>query len=145
MADFSHLQALEVSADKTARYTLHQITVNGLTPTLIVAPATDANKPYFNALLKRAGKSRRAVRAGAVNTGMIEENREEDRELYPRHVLKGWEDVTDARGEVVDFSPAEVASFLEQLPDWMFDDVRSFCGDPANFAELMDIEVSAKN
>ena len=89
MADFSHLKALEVSADKTSRYTIHQITVNGKTPTLIVAPATEANKPYFNALLKRSGKSTRAVRAGMVSAGMIDETREEDRELYPRLVAKG--------------------------------------------------------
>ncbi len=145
MADFSHLKALEVSTEKTSEYTFHQITVNGKTPTLVVAPATEANKPYFNALLKRAGRSARAVRAGAVNAGMIEENREEDRVLYPRFIVKGWHDVIDADGADVEFSADEAMDFLGQLPDWLFDDFRNFCGNPASFAELMDVEINAKN
>ena len=146
MADFSHLKALEVSSEKTARYTLHQITVNGKTPTLIVAPATEANKPYFNALLKRAGKISSALRAGSINAGMIEQNREEDSALYPLHVVKGWEDMIDGKtGKGVNFSKEECANFLSELPDWLFDDLRTFCGNPANFAELMDVEINAKN
>lgn len=145
-ADFSHLKALEVTPDKTSRYTLHQITVNGKTPTLIVAPATEANKPYFNALLKRAGKSARQVRAGAVNAGLIEENREEDRDLYPKYIVKSWEDMPDGKtGEDVKFNLKDCEEFLAQLPDWLFDDVRNYCGNPANFAEVMDLQVSAKN
>lgn len=146
MADFSHLKVLEVSPDKTARYTLHQITVNGKTPTLIVAPATEANKPYFNALLKRAGKMAGALRAGNINAGMIEQNRGEDYDLYPRHVVKGWEDMVDGKtGKDVAFSKEECANFLSELPDWLFDDLRNWCGNPANFAELMDVEVNAGN
>ena len=145
MADFSHLGTLEVSADTTTEYTLHQITVNSVSPTLIVAPATEANKPYFNALLKRAGKTARQVRANAINTGLIEENRLEDLELYPRHVIKGWQDVLDADGTEVDFSQANLVEFLDVLPNWLFDDLRNYCGNPANFSELVDVETSAKN
>ncbi len=145
MADFSHLTVLEVTQDATARYTLHQITVNGKTPTLIVAPATEANKPYFNALLKRAGKSAKAIRAGAVNSGMIEENRDEEQELYPRYIIKGWEDMIDAAGNEVDFSREECVDFLSKLPSWIFDDLRQFCGNPASFTELMDVEINAGN
>ena len=145
MADFSHLQELDVSAETTAEFTLHQITVNGKTPTLIVAPATEANKPYFNALLKRAGKTARQVKAGAVNAGMIEENREEDKELYPKHVIKGWKDVVDATGEDTKFSAKDCEAFVAALPNWLFDEVRNFCGNPASFAEVLDVEVSAKN
>jgi len=146
MADFSHLKDLEVTNETTSRYKLHQITVNGLTPTLIVAPATEANKPYYNRLLKRAGKSARAVRAGAISSAMIDDNREEDKELYPKYVIKGWEDMVDGKtGKETKFSVAECADFLAALPNWLFDDVRNYCGNPANFAELMDIEVVAGN
>lgn len=145
MTDFSHMKALDVSADKVREYTFHQITVNGRSPVLTVAPATEANKPYFNALLKRAGKTSRALRVGAVNSGMIEENREEDKELYPRTIVKGWHDVLDADGAEVKFSREECAQFLSALPNWVFDDFRNYCGDPANFADLLDIEVTAKN
>ncbi len=145
MADFSHLNVLEVTQDKTARYTLHQITVNGKTPTLIVAPATEANRPYFNALLKRAGKSAKAIRAGAINAGMVEDNRDEDKDLYPRFIIQGWEDMIDATGKDTAFSKTECVDFLDQLPSWIFDDLRQFCGNPANYTELMDVEISAGN
>ncbi len=145
MADFGHLEALEVSADRTVEYVLHQITVNGMTPTLVVAPATQANKPYFNALLKRAGKIARALRTGNMTAAMIDEKREQDQKLYPKYILKGWCDVADSKGKDVKFSPKEAESFLEQLPDWLFDDLCSYCTDPANFVQVLDIEVEAGN
>ncbi len=145
MADFKYLEALDVPVDKTVEYTFHQITVNGRSPTLIVAPATEANKPYFNALLKRASKSARQVRAGAINAGLIEENREEDRELYPKYVARGWRDMIDGGGIELKFSVSDCADFLNALANWMFDDLRNFCGNPANYAESLDVEIKAKN
>ncbi len=146
MADFSHLKALEVTSDKTSEYVFHQITVNGLTPTLIVAPATEANKPYFNALLKRSGKAAKALRSGGtLSAGMIAEGRDEDRELYPRFIIRGWEDMTDKDGSGVKFSSKEAANFLQELPDHVFDGLRAHCVDTTNFSELLDIQVSSKN
>ncbi len=145
MADFSHLKAFDVKQDATVDYTIHAITVNGVSPTLMVSPATEANKPYFNALLKRAGKTARVARAGKVNLGMIEENRDEDRALYPLHIIKGWKDVLDSDGSEAKFTAEDAAKFLAAIPDWCFDDLRNFCGNPANFTETVDVEVSAKN
>ena len=143
--DFSHLGALEVSKGTTSEYTLHQITINGESPTLIVVPATEANKPYFNVLLKKASKTARQVRAGVINAGLIEENRDEDRDAYPRYVIKGWRDVLDAKGAKVPFNEGNLQDFIGALPDWLFDDLRNYCGNPANFSELVDIEVATKN
>jgi len=145
MADFGHLKQLEVSNENTAEYTIHQIAVNGKTPTLILAPATEANKGYFNNLLKRAGKSARQVKAGMINLGLVEENREEDKELYPEYVIRGWKDVLDVDGSDVKFSKKEAQQFINLLPNWIFDDIRNFAGNPGSFAEILDIEISAKN
>ncbi len=145
MADFSHLKALDVSKDKTVEYTLHAITVNGLTPTLILAPATEANGPYFNAVLKRAGKLSRLSRSGVVSASMLDENRDEDRELFPLHVAKGWRDVVDAKAKPVEFSADECEQFLGALPDWLFDEMRLFAGNPSNFADMIDVQVASKN
>lgn len=144
MANFGHLAALDVK-ERTARYTINQITVNGKSPTLILAPATEANPQYFNALLKRAGKSARKARAGNINAAAIADNRNEDRDLYPACVIRGWEDTLDADGTDVPFSVDDCEKFLKCLPDWLFDDIRNYAGDPSNFAEVMDIEVVAKN
>lgn len=145
MSDFSYLEALDVTTDKTIEYPLHQITVNEKTPVLLVAPATEANKPYFNALLKRAGKMARAMRTGNMTAAMLEDKRDEDKELYPKYVIKGWSDVSDATGKEVKFSKAECKSFIDQLPNWLFDDLCRFCENPGSFVEVMDVELEAKN
>lgn len=145
MADFSHLKALDVVASSVAEYTFHQITVNGKTPVLTVSPATDANKPYFNALLKRSAKSSRQVRSGNINTGLIDENRDEDRELYPKHIVKSWSGVVDANGKDSAFSASNCVDFLSAIPNWVLDDFFAFCREPANFAELMDVKTKGGN
>jgi len=141
MVDFSHLEQLDVTKDRTAEFTLHSIEVNGVSPTIIVAPATEANKAYFNALLKRAGRSARQVAAGKINAGMIQENREEDRALYPAHIIQGWKDMLDADGSEVEFSRENCADFLNALPGWLFDDLRNFCGKPENFVSGPNVDV----
>lgn len=145
MADFSHLKKLDVVATSVAEYVFHQVTVNGKTPVLVVAPATEANKPYFNALLKRSSKTARQVRSGNINTGLIEDNRDEDRDLYPKHIVKEWRDVVDAKGKDTKFSASDCADFLTALPNWVLDDFFAFCRDPANFAELLDVKIKAGN
>jgi hypothetical protein len=145
--DFSHLKQFDVTASRTAEFTLHQITwPSGGSPTLVVTPATEANKPYFNALLKRVSRSSKAVRAGKLNAGMISENRDEDRALFPRHVVKDWHGVEDAEGNEVSFSAADCEQFLVQLPDWMFDELRDFASNPTSFVDdIQDPGETAKN
>ena len=138
---FGHLKSLDVRGDTTTELTLHQIDVGGKSPTLIVAPATDANKPFFNAQLKRSGKSIQQIRAGRITAGMIEDNREEDRELYPRYVIKGWKDMVDAKGKAVEFSVDACTDFIDSIPSWLFDDIRNYCGNPQNFVASASIDV----
>jgi hypothetical protein len=121
-----------VEATDTVDYTFYQIEGE---PTLKVAPATEANKPYFNAILRRGRKNVRALNAGAITTGMIASNREEDRALYGTHIVKGWTSVKDAEEKDAPFTPDNVRGFLAALPNWIFDDLRTFCGNAANFLE----------
>lgn len=132
MADFSQLSRLDIGVAETVDYTLYQIEGE---PTLQLAPATEANKPYFNAVLRRSRKNVRALNAGSITTGMIASNREEDRLLYVAHIVKGWNDVTDAKGKEVPFSADNARDFLNALPNWIFDDLRTFAGNPANFLD----------
>jgi hypothetical protein len=129
--DFSHLQKLDIK-DKTARYSFYQIRDE---PTLILRPANEANKQYFNAVLSKSRKNVRAIQAGHVNQSMIAESRNKDRELYPSFVVVGWENVVDSQGEEVPFSSEACRDFLNALPDWLFDELRTFAAKSSNFAE----------
>lgn len=159
MANFD-FRKLNVSDGRTARLVMHQIAVGGATPFLVVKPATEATKGYYNAVLKRAGKSLRQVQAGAINAGMMDENRKDDRKLYPVHIVTGWghikEDgaeiagtIPDADGTLAKFSPEACGEFIQALPNWLFDDIRQFCGNPSNFVEddeaVMDVDEAGKN
>jgi hypothetical protein len=134
--DFSHLKQLDVK-DKTTKYTIYQ--VHG-EPSLILKPANEANKTYFNAILKRSRRNVKAIQAGHVNQVMISEAREKDRALFPRCVVVGWENVQDAEGQDVPFSREACADFLQALPDWLFDEIRNFAGNSANFAEDVQVD-----
>lgn len=145
MANFSHLKPMELTKDVTARYTIHQITVNGKTPTLILKPAAQVNAPYFNELLKSASKNAKAISAGQVSTSMIDENREQDRLLFPKHVIVDWEDMLDADGTELAFSEKDCKEFLEALPNHIWDGLRNYATAPENFVETVNIQVTAKN
>lgn len=161
MAKFD-FQNLNVADGRTGKLVLHQIALGGSTPFLTVKPATDATKGYYNAVLRRAGKSVRQVQAGAINASLMNENRDDDRRLYPLHIIVGWGYIKDDGEEVVGFMPdADGAKtpftkenchdFVAALPNWLFDDVRQYCGNSVNFVSdehvetAVEVEVAAKN
>lgn len=141
MADFSHLAKLDVPASGTKDYELVQITINGKSPVLEVVHAGESNKVYFNELLKRGNRNQRQIVAGKITTALIEDNRDENRKLYAKHVVKGWRDVADATGKPVPFTQEAALEFMEALPDWLFDQVTSFCSDPLNFVGDTSLDV----
>lgn len=126
--DFSHLKRLEV-ADRTAKYTIYQIEDE---PVLIMKSATEANKPFFNAVLleTRAARNPQQIKTDAKT---VKKNRNHDRKLFPKHVIVGWEGIKDASGKEVPFSKENCEAFLTSLPDWIFDGIRAFATDSANF------------
>ncbi len=140
--DFSYLDGLDVTPESVAEFPIHQVSVNGKTPVLILASATSANKPYYNAFLKNIGSKVRAVRSGVFNANMMDENRTLDRELYPRHVVKGWRDVSDASGRAAPFTLPNCKNFMDQLPDLVFDEVRDFAGNSASHTGTVEIDVA---
>ena len=141
---FGHLHKHDVQVSKVQNYQLYQIAGE---PTLKLAPATAANKPYYNALLKRMRRTQRLLRFGSLTAAVIEETRDDDRKLYAEHVVKGWDNVVDSEEEAAPFSREACSDFLAALPDWIFDEVRTFAADAANFTddEVDDIEGIAGN
>jgi hypothetical protein len=126
--DFSHLSKYQID-DQTAEY---ELPIEGdPIPTLIVRPANEANKTYYNKVF--ASSTRRALRASKVNAKALAEQRDEDRELYPLHVVVGWRGIRDSSGADVPFSQENCAEFLRVLPDWIFQGLRNFCASPSVF------------
>lgn len=149
MGKFGHYEKLSTSG-KTSTFTIHSVTVNGKSPKLIGRFAGESNTGYYNQLLKRSFQYAQQVAANAVTAAMLDENRAEDRALYPEFVIEGWENVTDSKGKPVDFSTEDCKDFLESLPGWVFDEVRGHFSNPRNFAgtvaiETEQVEAKSKN
>ena len=148
MVDFSHMKGSQIKSDSTSEYTIYEIMTGGQHPTLIVKPSTEANRPYYNELLKRMRRISRRVRGGGMDVETVERSRDEDRELFPLHVIEGWKDVYDANDKPVSYSVENCRDFLKVVADWIFDDVRNYCSDPTNFVDEEPdgaVEDTAKN
>lgn len=140
MTDFSHLKKLEIAG--TAEYPMPEL---GEGTVLTVKPSGESNKEYFNALLRATGAGKRQKKR-KVDAAMVAEIRNQDKELYPKYVIVGWEGLYDAKGAKVKFSPEAAADLLAQLPDYIFDGVRGFCGEPESFVDyVIDVEEQAGN
>jgi hypothetical protein len=135
MTNFGHLAQLDVKRDETREYPFTAIEVNGVSPVLHVVHAGESNKTYFNELLKRGNRNQRQIVSGKITTALIEDNRDENRKLYAKYVVKGWDETTvlDAAGKPVKFTAETCGEFLDALPDWLFDQLTSFCSDALNF------------
>lgn len=144
-ADFSNLTALAVTKDDTADLTLYTVVGE---PILTVRPAGEANKPYFNHLLKHTGKYARRLKASKISATMLAENRDEDRALFPKFVIVNWNKrpPIDAAGKSAPFNEENCVAFIKALPDDVFDEVRDFATNMENFRDDdFDTEAVAKN
>jgi hypothetical protein len=83
----------------------------------------------------------RRVAAGKMDVAMISENREEDRGLYPKHVVIDWQDVLDEEGNEVKFSRDDCLEFINAIDNHVFDELRNFCASPESFAEDLNLDV----
>lgn len=141
MANFEHLSKLQLSENITVDYPL-----NGLrgTPTLKLAPATADNKPFFNEVLRLA-RTNKTPKAKNISYDLVQEGREKDKSLFAKYVLKGWSGIKDSEGKEVPFTVANAQAFLSALPDWIFDEVRTFAGIPENFVDDTPEDEEIKN
>ena len=143
MADFSHLQQLNISTQSTVDFPMYQLAGE---PVLKLLPASESNRDYFNALLRKTSAKGKRLQKKVFTAEMLKDAREEDRIMYAKHILKGWEGITDKEGNDVPFTEGEALGFLSSLPDWIFDEIRAFASDIQNFIENpIDVEEKAKN
>lgn len=144
MSTFEHIKKLDVQGTKAVDYPIRSLSDDAV---LTVRPALDSNSAYFNASLKGSRKNVRSVRNGSLTTAMLNDTRDLDRELYARHIIVGWTGVLDSKGKSVSYSLEKALELMAALPNWMFDDLRDFCGTPGNFLseDQVDVEATAKN
>jgi hypothetical protein len=134
------LERFDVKVEDTHEYALPL-----LDAVLFVKPATEANKPYFNKVLKKSKKRLNELRRKGVSAEYLEENRDEDRILFPQYIIVGWKGMKDKEGNPVEFSVENCEDLLKQMPNWMFDEIREYVNDVSNFIDVMDIEEKVKN
>lgn len=132
---FDHLKKFEI------REALSWLEMPELGPKarILVAPATEANPAYYNAMLKLSGKRVRAmVRSDQITAEDAAQNRDDDRELYPRYVIRGWEQVQgsgdglDENGHVP-FTRENAVKLCRVLPAHLMDRVRNHASTPERF------------
>lgn len=135
--DFSHLTAeATVKVDRTREYEFTELKGS---PKLFCLPATDENKSYRDDRLSRINKRRKSLRKGVeITAQLMDKARREDRELFVKHCIKGWEGIKDRAGNEVPFTPEAVAEFLAAIPDYLFDDFRAWLNEPINFTDISD-------
>lgn len=134
---FKHLKDLDIK-QKTMIHVFYELEGE---PEMECLPATEANAPYFNAVLKEQGKTLRRMRAGKLSGAMLKENREVDRKLYPLHVVQGWpKPPLGENGQPVNMDREATAEFFQCLPDWILDRARNEIGTPSNFVDDDDID-----
>ncbi len=128
-ADFD-LDFLNIE-NKTAVFEMPLVTPEAA---LIVKPATPENKRYNAASLHLSAKrQRRIVQTGSMTKAEADDDRNEDRVLYPKYVIVGWRGIFNKAGELVPFSPEACAKFIKVLPLYLFDRLRMFCLKPERF------------
>src|SRR5215467_10576046 len=92
-----------VAGEATREFNLGLSTSPGApTVVLMVKHAGEANRGYWNAIFKRIA-SRSGRTAGKITPEQVVANRSELAEIYARHVLDDWKNVTD-NGQPVEFS-----------------------------------------
>jgi hypothetical protein len=133
---FKNLDKYTLSGSSITRMSFPAL---GAKAVLILSPALECNSPYYNAMLKMSGqRQRQLAKAKTVTASDIDMARDEDRVLYPRFVIKGWEKV-EGDGEGLDengyvpFTRENAQKLCHQLPLELFDDVRNEATTPNRF------------
>ena len=120
---------------------------------LQVKHAGQSNAAYTNAVGRRnakvAGTARSSIKKGKA-AEILDITLDGDRDLFPKHVITGWDGIVDTEGKAVPFSQEVCTEFLRALPTWIMARLSGFVAVPTNFLpEEMpsdeDISATAKN
>lgn len=145
---FKNLDKYALSSASRTRYYMPAL---GAKATLLLAPALECNSSYYNAMLKMSGQRQRQLqKSKSVQCADIDMARDEDRVLYPRYIIMGWEDVEGSDDNMVPYSRENAAKLCHQLPLELMDDLRAEASTPQRFyaddeIPAPDVEELAEN
>ena len=131
--------------NRTARFDMPWVSPGAF---LEVRPATSENTQYNAASLRMSGKRQRQIAAsGSLTSDDADQDRKEDRVLYPKYVAVGWGGVIDKKtGEPVPFTREASRAFFAKVPAWIFDRCRIFCMRPERFLDQEELsEITEPN
>ena len=134
---FEHLKKYEGQA--TAWLEIPELGPNAR---IEMTQASEQNKGYYSALLRVSGKRIRRL-AVRIDPSDAARNRNEDRNLYPKHVIVGWENLeseqhTDENPDHIEYSRELAAELCKKLPSHLFDRLRTFASTPEEFYPDVD-------
>jgi hypothetical protein len=100
-----------------------------------VRSANEVNKPYHNSTVRSTVKRARRLNRGTTDAGDLKQAREEDRKLFPMHVIVGFRKIPDDAkpGTFIPYSREAAEEFCRVCPWQIFDPLREFAGDPESF------------
>ncbi len=132
--DFGHIMAdAKVKTDKARPYEF--IDLKGA-PKFFCLPATNENSAYRDSRVTRINRRRKDLKRGLnITVQLLDKSEAEDKELFARHCVTGWEGVKGKDNKPVPFSFEACKKFLDQLPDYVFEDFREWIQNPSNFLD----------
>ena len=134
MSRFSHYNQ-DVSPTRRARFEFDEVHSGGDYVWLDVVIADESNSGYHNGVLQFLKHQRQVTRSRAFSSQFGKKQRDNDRALFAKHVVKRWGNVFDEDGKAVTFSKDACKEFLDALSDRHFDELREFCRDPYAFRD----------
>jgi len=147
--DLSDLQISQRTVPLAMTSLTTAVLPRGITSAVLdVAYAGEENREFFNESLRRDGTRKRAralerARKEAQREGKEldpahflrykQDEREEDRDLIARYIVRGWRGVRNRQDQEVSHSAEAALALMRALPDWLFDRLRRFVTTEENF------------
>lgn len=119
---------------------------------LIIAPATEDNPEYYKEIIELSStRTFRDLATGDITEDKEKAGRDKDKQLYAKHVVKGWRNIQDTDGNDVPFSYENVLELLNvidlQVSKGVFTQLRMVASRYENFLskDALDTEEMVKN
>ena len=145
---FNQLAKHRVNTSKLPTFDLPEI---GEGAGIIVAMAGESNVDYFRAVLKqtpsdKGSRKKKKNEVVEISPAEVKKQRGIDRNMFGKHVVKGFTKIIDDKAVTVVFNEENAITLMNALPDWLFDELRTYCTNVSNFTDFeIDVDEKVKN